>query len=87
RELCARRHDRYRLQIQGDARPFLDELRQEGVEITSENGRGEIRVIVPRDWQTRNFFVLADHHDVLIRGLIRDDESLEELFYRMVNLS
>lgn len=85
RELCARRHDRYRLQIQGDLTSFLDELRHEGVEITADNGRGELRVRVPSDWPTRNFFVLADHHNVLIRGLIRDDESLEELFYRMVN--
>jgi len=83
--LCARRHDRYRLLVHGDTKPFLDELRHEGVEITADNGRGELRVVVPPDWPIRNFFVLADHHQLFIRGMIRDDESLEELFYRVVN--
>ena len=35
-------------------------------------------------WTTRAFFVLADHHGVLVRGLQVDDEDLEELFHRVV---
>lgn len=83
-ELCARRQDRYRLQIQGDPKGFLGDLRLEGAEVVTDNGRGDVRVAVPADWITRQFFVLADHHGVSLRSLQRDDESLEDLFYRVV---
>jgi len=83
-ELCRRRQDRYRLQIQGDAKTFLEELRLEGVRILQDNGRGELRVVVPPSWVTRAFFTLADNHHVLLRGLQPDDEDLEELFHRVL---
>jgi ABC-2 type transport system ATP-binding protein len=84
RELCARRQDRYRLRLQGDRAGFLEELRLEGAEVLSDNGRDEVRVAVPPGWATRAFFVLADHTGVQLRGIQRDDETLEELFLRMV---
>jgi ABC-2 type transport system ATP-binding protein len=83
-ELCRRRHDRYKLQIQGELNGFLEELRLEGVRVLDDNGRGELRVQVPTDWTTRAFFVLADHHGVVVRGLQSDDEDLEELFHRVI---
>jgi ABC-2 type transport system ATP-binding protein len=83
-ELCRRRQDRYRLQIQGDATAFREELRLEGARILHDNGRGELRVAVPSDWVTRAFFTLADNHRVLLRGLEPDDEDLEELFHRVL---
>lgn len=83
-ELCARRQDRYKLQIPGDAQAFLAELRLEGAEVLHDNGRGEIRVAVPPGFATRTFFVLADNHGIALRGLQPDDETLEELFYRVV---
>ena len=83
-ELRRRRHDRYRLQVQGDAQAFLEELRLEGVQILQDNGRGELRVAVPSGWVTRAFFALADNHDVVLRGLQADDEDLEELFHRVI---
>src|SRR5436305_1803716 len=49
-ELCRRRQDRYRLQVQGGAEGFLDELRLEGVRVLEDNGRGELRVAVPAGW-------------------------------------
>ena len=39
---------------------------------------------VPPGWVTRAFFALADNHQVLLRGLERDDEDLEELFHRVI---
>src|SRR5947209_3333963 len=84
-ELRARRQDRYRLLIQGDAEVFLEEMRLEGVRVLANNGRGELRVAVPPGWVTRAFFALADNHGVTLRGLQRDDESLEELFYRVID--
>jgi ABC-2 type transport system ATP-binding protein len=85
--LCRRRQDRYRLHIQGDPEGFLDELCLEGVRVLHDNGKGEIRVAVPDGWTTRAFFVLADHHGVLVRGLESDDEDLEELFHRVIEES
>jgi ABC-2 type transport system ATP-binding protein len=83
-ELRTQRHDQYRLQTQGKLNSFLDDLRLEGVQILHDNGRGELRVSVPHGWSTRTFFALADNHDVLLRGLERDDEDLEELFHRVL---
>src|SRR5262249_11053608 len=83
-ELRTRRQDRYRLQVQGPADVFREELRLEGVQIIQDNGRGELRVAVPAGWGTRAFFALADNHGVLLRGLQRDDEDLEELFHRVI---
>jgi ABC-2 type transport system ATP-binding protein len=83
-ELRTRRQDRYRLQVQGDRRAFLEELRLERAQIIEDNGRGELAVVVPQGWPTRAFFALADNHGVLLRGLQRDDEGLEELFHRVL---
>ncbi len=84
-ELCARRSDRFRLRVQGDSKRFRDDLRNEGVAVLSDNGRGDFRVAVPTGWSNLAFFKLADLNDVAIRSLLRDDESLEELFLRSVN--
>lgn len=83
-ELRTRRQDRYRLQLQGDRSEFLEELRLEGAQVIEDNGRGELSVVVPQGWATRTFFALADNHGVLLRGLQRDDEGLEELFHRVL---
>jgi ABC-2 type transport system ATP-binding protein len=85
KELCARRQDRYRLQVQGDPHAFRRELELEGVRVLQDNGSGELRVAVPSGWSTRAFFALADNHGALLRGLQPDDESLEELFQRVLD--
>jgi ABC-2 type transport system ATP-binding protein len=82
--LRTRRQDRYRLQIEGNPHAFLRELALEGVRVLHDNGRGEYRVVTPPAWVTRAFFALADNHGVLVRGLQRDDEDLEELFHRVL---
>jgi ABC-2 type transport system ATP-binding protein len=87
RELRIRRHDRYRLQIQGPAEKFIEDLRLEGVQVLHDNGRGELRVAVPAGWVTRAFFALADNDNVLLRGLQADDEDLDELFHRVIQNS
>ena len=84
RELCLRRQDRYRLQVQGALEPFVAELRLEGATVLEDNGRGDLRVEVPPGWTTRAFFALADNHGVLLRGLQQDDENLEGLFHRVL---
>jgi ABC-2 type transport system ATP-binding protein len=86
-ELRTHRQDRYRLQIQGDPTRFLDELRGEGVRVVHNNGCGELRVAAPAGWTTRTFFALADNHGIVLRGMVADDEDLEELFHRLVQAS
>jgi len=83
-QLCRRRQDRYRLQIQGEPNVLLEELRLEGVKILHDNGRGEFRVQVPPAWTTQAFFKLAQAHNLAVRGLQADDEDLEELFHRVI---
>jgi ABC-2 type transport system ATP-binding protein len=84
-ELCARRQDRYRVRVQGESlEVFRGELLSEGVTILSDNGHGEWRVAVPAGWTNIAFFKLADIHGVVVRSLVRDDETLEELFLRAV---
>ncbi|MCE9532929.1 MAG: ABC transporter ATP-binding protein [Planctomycetes bacterium] len=84
-ELRDRRHDRYRLAVQGDSTGFKNGLTLVGVEILQENVRGEMRVSVPAAWSTRTFFELASSNSLLLRGVVHDDETLEELFLRMVS--
>jgi len=83
-ELRADRFDRYRLQIEGDAMVFADELKLEGARILNQNGKNELRVSVPSGWVTRSFFTVADNSGMVVRGLERDDEDLGELFHRVV---
>jgi ABC-2 type transport system ATP-binding protein len=83
-DLRTQRQDHYRLQIEGDTTAFCKDLGSEGVRVLHNDGRGELRVAVPSGWATRTFFALADNHGVLLRGVQRDDEDLEELFYRVV---
>lgn len=85
-ELCARRLDRYRIRIQGEPTAFRQELVSGGVTVLSDDGQGEWRVAVPTGWANLNFFRLADAHDVVIRSLVPDDETLEELFLRTVGV-
>ncbi len=83
-QLCQSRHDRYKLQIQGEPSGFLEELRLEGVQILNDNGRGDYCVRVPTGWTTHPFFKLAQAHNVVLRGLQTDNEDLEELFHRVI---
>jgi ABC-2 type transport system ATP-binding protein len=84
-ELCARRQDRYRLRVQGDAAAtFRDELARAGVTMLGDTGQGEWRVAVPEGWTNLAFFRHAGSAGVVIRSLVRDDETLEELFLRTV---
>jgi ABC-2 type transport system ATP-binding protein len=84
-ELCARRQDRFRLRVQGDGTTaFREELVRSGVTLLGDTGQGEWRVAVPSGWTNLTFFRHADARGVVIRSLVRDDETLEELFLRAV---
>lgn len=83
-ELCARRQDRYRIRVQGDSTGFRAGLLSGGVKLLADDGQGEWRVAVPPGWTNLAFFKLAETNQALIRSLVPDDETLEELFLRTV---
>jgi ABC-2 type transport system ATP-binding protein len=85
-DLRAARPDRYWLRLDGEPTQFIEELLLEGARILHDNGQGELRVAVPSNWRVIDFFALADNKNVAIRGLDRDDEHLEELFFRAIDL-
>jgi ABC-2 type transport system ATP-binding protein len=84
-ELCSRRLDRFRVRVQGEAAGFRGDLEAEGVTVLGDDGRGEWRLVVPEVWSNVVFFKLAELNGVVIRSLVRDDETLEELFLRTVS--
>ncbi len=84
KQLFQNRPNRYRLTLQQETQALLDDLKLEGVQVLDDNGRGEYRVRVPDGFATRGFFILADHHRATVRGLVPDEENLEELFHRMI---
>jgi ABC-2 type transport system ATP-binding protein len=84
-ELCSRRHDRYRLRVQGEPTVFREHLEARGVTLLADDGEGEWRVSVPIGWKNITFFELARNNAVVIRSLVPDDETLEELFLRTVS--
>ena len=52
--------------------------------VLGDTGPGEWRVAVPPGWSNLTFFQHAGARGVVIRSLVRDDETLEELFLRTV---
>jgi ABC-2 type transport system ATP-binding protein len=85
-EICSQRQNRYRLQVQGNLDPFRESCQHRGVQILSDNSRGEWRVAVPEPWSPREFFLLAQQNSILLRGVQRDDETLEEMFLRTAQM-
>jgi ABC-2 type transport system ATP-binding protein len=81
-DLCARRHDRFALRVQGEVDAFRAALQAAGVRIVSYNAKGDLRVAVPDAWQPREFFRLANDTGAVVRSVLPDDESLEEMFLR-----
>ena len=83
-ELCSRRMNRMRLRVQGESTAFRTHLEKSGASVVGEANNGDWRVAVPDGWANLSFFELAESHGVAIRALTHDDETLEELFLRMV---
>jgi ABC-2 type transport system ATP-binding protein len=83
-QLCARRHDRFRIRYQGDPQRFRQALQAKQIRLLEEADAGEFRVAVPDNWTNRRFFELALATGGVIRCLVQDDETLEELFLRLI---
>jgi ABC-2 type transport system ATP-binding protein len=81
-ELCARRRDRFALRVQGEVDAFRSALEAAGVRIVSYNAKGDLHVAVPDGWQPREFFRKANECNAVVRSVLPDDETLEEMFLR-----
>jgi ABC-2 type transport system ATP-binding protein len=86
-QLCARRHDRFALRVQGEADAFRTALEAAGVRVLSYNAKGDLRVSVPDGWKPRDFFTSATHAGSVVRAVLPDDETLEEMFLRTAHSS
>jgi ABC-2 type transport system ATP-binding protein len=81
-ELCARRANHFVVRVQGEPEAFRVALEKSAVRVLSYNAKGEFRVQVPDGWQPRDFFRLAGECGVVVRAILPDDETLEEMFLR-----
>ncbi len=81
-ELCTRRHDRFALRVQGEVEAFRSALESAGTRVISYNAKGELRVAVPDGWKAREFFRKANECGALVRSVLPDNETLEEMFLR-----
>jgi ABC-2 type transport system ATP-binding protein len=81
-ELCTRRRDRFHVRVQGEADAFRTALESAGVRVLTYNARGELRVAVPDGWAPRDFFARAADTGAVVRAVLPDDETLEEMFLR-----
>ncbi|NLX98192.1 MAG: ABC transporter ATP-binding protein [Rhodopirellula sp.] len=76
----------YRLRWRGDAAGMLAGLRDRGVEVHASTRPGEARVVVHRDWAPRDFFAAAREANVLLTGLDREEEDLEDVYRRLIGV-
>lgn len=83
-EMCARRANRFRLRVLGDATAYRVELEKVGATVAADDGRPDLGVTVPDRWETVAFFDAAARAGVAVRSLVRDDETLEERFLKTV---
>jgi ABC-2 type transport system ATP-binding protein len=86
-ELCARRGDRFRVRVQGEALGALRaDLEAAGATVQPDaQSATEWRVTVPDGWTNATLFRRAVACGAVVRALTRDDETLEELFLRTIS--
>ncbi len=76
----------YRLRWEGDGTGFLNALRERGSDVQINGQNDQARAIVPHEWSTRTFFAAAREHAVLLTGLEPEEEDLEAVYHRIINL-
>ena len=86
-EMCARRRERFLLKVQGDIEKYTKTLEKSGVKILDYNVKGEVRVMVPSDWKPFRAMEAALESGNVVRAILPDDESLEEMFLRTARAS
>lgn len=84
-ELRAERQRCYQLRWEGDATGFLATLQRRGVDVEVDGG-DQARAVVPDQWNTHSFFAEARQHEILLTGLEPEEEDLEAIYHRIINL-
>ncbi len=85
-ELCARRAERFLIRIQGDPDPFAASLAAHGITVVERKNRAEFRVSTPLGWHPSKAFQLASAAGCVVRAIVPDDETLEEMFLRTARM-
>lgn len=83
-ELCRTRQRCYRIVWRGKGDAFLDSLRSHGADVQLDGDPDKARVVVPEDWSTRSFFILARQHAVTLTGMIQEEEDLAAVYHRLI---
>jgi ABC-2 type transport system ATP-binding protein len=81
------RGSRYQLQISGNDTLFAQQLQLHHVAILDQRENGTWRVVAPADWTPQRFFAVAYQSQAIIHRLVPDEETLEELFLRMISFN
>lgn len=86
--------NRYRLTLEGSAGPYAERIRAEGAEVREEVPPGgeetELSVQVAEGFRPRRFFEILSRMEAdgeptpLLRGVVPDEETLSEIFERIV---
>ncbi len=86
-ELLQPRQRRFRLQVDGQRQAFAQALRQQQVQLieVEVHDRQPWRIALPADCPPQRLFQLAVQHRAVIHSLSPDEETLEELFHRLVD--
>lgn len=79
------RGNRYRLQTYGEDEVFATQLRLHNITVLDHHRPGAWRVLVPADWKPQHFFKIAHQSQTIIHRLVPDEETLEELFLRLLS--
>ncbi len=86
-ELLQPRQRRFRLQVDGQRQAFAQALQQQHVQLleVAVHDRQPWRIALPAECPPQRLFQLAVQHRAVIHSLTPDEETLEELFHRIVS--
>ncbi|MCY2991410.1 MAG: ATP-binding cassette domain-containing protein, partial [Planctomycetota bacterium] len=83
-ELCSASARSYQIRWDGDGTGLIAQLRSRGAEVLVRERPGEARVVVPEGWTNRAFFAVARDQQVLLTGLVPEEEDLEAVYHRLL---